>query len=191
MTPTPSDPRAHDTAEPVEVSGRFTKRQLRTYARAMRSGDIGPTSVYYAGVTAPAIAAGMATLSGKALIQLGWSDYWVWMVGSLLAAMAGISWYLIFMRWSYRHRYGREGETGLAVTVRLDDSGLVRQSGGVSLHVDWSAIRGVTRRKKALHIAIDGADDLFLPDAWFATPAAFERAHELLVHKMRDRSELA
>jgi len=53
----------------VRLSGTLSEKELKSLARRVRSGHIGPTSVYYAGVTAPAIAAGMASLVAAVLYQ--------------------------------------------------------------------------------------------------------------------------
>ena len=86
----------------LSISGALSKRDAKRLTNAIRSGTVGPTTLYYAGVTAPIIAAGMALISRSALDKIDVSAYWVTMLSALAAAMTGIVWYLIFMRWSYR-----------------------------------------------------------------------------------------
>ena len=112
-----SSPSSEDDLQADQVlsaGGSYKQRELKRIARRMRRSVLGPTSVYYAGVTAPAIAAGMATVCSAAFSRAGWDPYWVLMASAIMASMAGISWYLIFMRLAYRHGFGRGIGHGLA-----------------------------------------------------------------------------
>ena len=86
----------------------------------MRSGTVGPTTVYYAGVTAPIISAGVGVFSRQMLQSANlFSGYWLWTISTFIAAFAGICWYLIFIRWSYRNTYGRGDEADTETNIRL------------------------------------------------------------------------
>ena len=76
-----------------------------------RSGTVGPTTLYYAGLTAPIMSASVALLAEDVAGSLGWDNYSQFMMSAVLAIFAGITWYAIFMRWSYRHRPGRGTES--------------------------------------------------------------------------------
>ncbi|MCI4644449.1 MAG: hypothetical protein MRY64_06675, partial [Hyphomonadaceae bacterium] len=104
------------TAAPLCVSGDLAPGDLKRLTRLARRSTIGPTATYYAGVTAPIISAAVAIFGKTAFQAIDLPAYWVFMFSAMMAALAGIAWYLIFMRWSYRHTVGRGGE----LTERTD-----------------------------------------------------------------------
>ena len=128
----------------LRVGGTVSQKQMKKLARRVRSGRVGPTSVYYAGVTAPAIAAGMSTIVSASLERAGVDPYWTLLSASLVAAMAGITWYLIFMRWSYRHSYGRTSEVGKHTDVEVDEAGIFWTRGHIRTRVAWDGISDIT-----------------------------------------------
>ena len=65
-----------DGTDRLVVSGRMSQKELKRITRRMRSSILGPTAIYYAGVTAPAISAGMATVVASVLERAGWRSGW-------------------------------------------------------------------------------------------------------------------
>ena len=169
---------------PLAIGGELTNKDLRKFAEKARSGNIGPTSVYYAGVTSPAIAAGMASLVSSSLERAAWSDYWVLMTSSLIAAMSGITWYLIFMRWSYRHSFGRATESSVRTDLEADELGIFWTRGAVKSRITWDGIVSVERTGKFIRIRVRDSEDLVIPSRWFADKNArndlFERLQACL-----------
>ena len=158
----------------LTISGALSKRDAKRLTNAIRSGTVGPTTLYYAGVTAPIIGAGMALIWRGALYKLDASAYWVSLISSIGAAMAGIVWYLIFMRWSYRHTHGRAGELHETTEVELTDEALIVRRGLIETHVDWDAIDEIKSTRSYTLVCFDGAEPLMLPHDWFGEKTACE-----------------
>ncbi|MAP93829.1 MAG: hypothetical protein CMK07_02665 [Ponticaulis sp.] len=174
-------------AQRLHFSGKIKRKELRTLARKVRTGHIGPTSVYYAGVTGPAIAAGMASLVAATINRLGWPDPIILMVSSLVAAMAGISWYLIFMRWAYRQGYGRGTELETVTEIDVDDLGVYWTRGAMHVRIHWSGIKEIVYQRRMIRLcAVDG-DDVFLPRSWFSSRAEMQTVFGHL-KSMHDRA---
>lgn len=155
-------------ADPVlSVRGAPTDKDLKRLVTRTRKSNIGPTALYYAGVTAPVISAGMALVTREMLKGPLVSDYWMVMISSILAAMAGICWYLIFIRWAYRHSHGRAAELGAETVIDLTPEGLHIRRGGVETRIGWSSIESVVETRRDTLITFRGADPLIVPDKWF------------------------
>lgn len=169
--------------EIAAISGTLTKKDIKRLIHARRTGAVGPTTVYYAGATAPLISASMGVTMRMQLDRLDYvSNYWLWLISSLIAAFAGISWYLIFMRWSYRHSYGRRGETSLQTDLTITDEHLVIKRGEIISHIGWAAISEIRRKGKSLTVIIDGAEPVFIPASWFGKDdAAREQFYNALI----------
>mgnify|MGYP000044196343 CR=1 FL=1 len=153
--------------EPLTVTGLLTEKDVRKLTRLARGGTVGPTAVYYAGVTAPIISASMSVLMRNAMVMVGASPYWQWLVAALVAAFAGIAWYLIFIRWSYRHSHGRGTETRLETTIALEDDGLVIRRGGIETRAAWSSVTKVAASGGHVTIRLEGLAPLIVPNIWF------------------------
>lgn len=156
----------------LAVSGVLNKQDAKRLTSAMRGSTIGPTTLYYAGVTAPVIGAGMALLTQVAFDRAGMSEYWQWMLSAIIAAMAGIVWYLIFTRWAYRHRDGRASEMKQGSQISLSDERVVIRRGKVETRIDWSAVIEVKLARRYTLVRFDGADALIVPDKWFGKDIA-------------------
>ncbi len=156
------------------IRGSLSKRDAKRMTRAIRSGTVGPTTLYYAGVTAPVIGASMALVAQGALTHIEFSPYWVTMISAIIAAMAGITWYLIFMRWAYRHQHGRAAEMNQNTEVRLEDDLLIIRRDLVETRIDWEAISEIISKRSYTLVLIDGADPLMLPHDWFGEKTACE-----------------
>ncbi|NBC21360.1 MAG: hypothetical protein GVY06_10035 [Alphaproteobacteria bacterium] len=151
----------------LEIAGRLSQKDVKRLARLTRASTVGPTATYYAGVTAPVITAGVAIMSKSAFQSAGVPAYWVYMLSALLAAMTGVVWYLIFMRWSYRHTYGRGVELTDETAIALEDQGLSISRGHVETRIGWPAVRKVLQRRGYTAILAEGADAIVIPDRWF------------------------
>lgn len=158
--------------DPMTISGMLTVGDVKRLTRLTRGGVVGPTVVYYAGATASVISAGMALMMREAMRQIHLSDYWVWFVSAMTAAFAGLTWFLIFHRWSYRHQHGRGTELEIETTVTIGQDGLLVKRGPIVTQIGWSAVREITHARKYTAVVIDGADALIIPDAWFAKDKA-------------------
>lgn len=151
----------------VVIAGLLTERDVKRLAQLSRGGVVGPTAVYYAGVTGPMVSAGTALVTRQALQQAGMSDYWQLLLSTLIAALAGIAWYLIFIRWSYRHRYGRGTEIRSETEIVASARGLTVTRGDIKTQIGWPAVNTIETLRNYTVVTFDGADALIVPDRWF------------------------
>ena len=158
----------------LSISGALSKRDAKRLTDAIRGSTVGPTTLYYAGVTAPIIGAGMALVSRAAMDDVISSTYWVTMGSAFAAAMAGIAWYLIFMRWAYRHKHGRAGELDSRTEINLEDEALIIRRGLVETRIDWDAIDEIKSTRSYTLISFDGTEPLMIPHDWFGEKTACE-----------------
>ena len=114
----------------------------------------------------------MALVSRAMIDEAGLSEYWIVMISSILAAMAGVCWYLIFLRWSYRHHHGRGDELDAETVIDLNDRGVHIRRGAVETRVGWSAVRTVQETRRDTLITFEGADPLLIPNKWFGKDKA-------------------
>ena len=163
-------------SEPFSVAGLLTEKDVRKLTRLARGGTIGPTAVYYAGVTAPIISASMSVLMRNAMEMIGASPYWQWLVAALVAAFAGIAWYLIFIRWSYRHRHGRGTETTEETHIALEEDMLSIRRGGIETRASWRNVGPVSTAGGHITVKLTGADPLIIPNSWFGKDKAARKA---------------
>ncbi|KJS37004.1 MAG: hypothetical protein VR74_10555 [Hyphomonas sp. BRH_c22] len=171
----------------LNISGLLREKDVKRLTRLTRGGSVGPTAVYYAGVTAPIISASMAVMVREAMRLVGLSPYWQWFISALVAAFAGIAWYLIFIRWSYRHKHGRGTEMTLSTDITLADDQITVRRGGIETRIDWSCISSVKTERRHVAVLVNGADSLIIPDAWFgkdksARAAFISRLQEKAAH---------
>lgn len=155
----------------VSLSGTLTEAEVQRAMERRRDGTISPMTVYYAGVTAPVISAAMALLSKTALQRAGLADIWAYLFSSIMAAFAGIAWYMIFMRWARRNRFGRGGETRIATRITLRREGFEVERGTVRIVVPADAIEAVNVRPDHLVIGVKGLSDVVVPRRWFESEA--------------------
>ncbi|MEM7660739.1 MAG: YcxB family protein [Pseudomonadota bacterium] len=164
----------------LAISGKLSRNDLRRLTNITRSGTVGPTTVYYAGVTAPIISAGVSFTTRTALVESGYSGYWAFLLSTIIAAFSGISWYLIFMRWAYRQTHGRGGECDEISQTSIADKALIIERGPIRTEIKWSAIRSVRSGRGFMALLVDGSDTVLIPDHWFgkdnAKRAAFHEA---------------
>ena len=160
----------------VDVSGQLSQKQLKAFAKARRNSSMGPTTIFYAGVTAPAVSAGVGSLTLVTLAQTGWGDQSAMLASSILAAMAGISWYLIFMRWGTRGGMGRDDELMDETRVIVDGCGVELIRGEVRTLIGWKAVEDITISTNYIALIIDGANDILLPMEWFGSKDEMKEA---------------
>jgi YcxB-like protein len=168
-------------SEILMVTGRLKGRDLKRLVRLSRTGTVGPTALYYAGLTAPIISASVALLAKDAARSLHWDPFWQLMASANLAAVAGIAWYIIFMRWSYRQSPGRGTERSLDTEVSASADGLSVRRGPVETRIGWSGVTKVSSGKGHTAVFVDGADTLIIPDAWFGRDDAGRAAFTAFV----------
>lgn len=154
-------------AMPAPITGELRDKDLKRLVQETRDSVVGPTTTYYAGVTAPIIGASMAVVSSLSFKAAGMPTQWASLLAALTAAMAGIVWYLIFMRWSYRAKSGRGSEMGGPTTVRINETGLAIERGPVTQHIAWVALKEVRDRRSYTLLCFDGAEPLIIPNKWF------------------------
>ncbi|MBK8198105.1 MAG: YcxB family protein [Acidobacteria bacterium] len=159
-------------SESLSVSGRLQSRDLKQLVRISRSGTVGPTALYYAGLTAPFISASVALLFRDIGRALDWTPFIQLLASANVAAFAAIAWYIIFMRWSYRNRPGRGTELTLDTQVTVSPDGLCVRRGAVETRVRWDGIRRLTAIDGHTAIFANGADALIIPDEWFGRDPA-------------------
>ena len=173
--------------EALSVAGLLTEKDVRKLTRLARGGTVGPTAVYYAGVTAPIISASMSVLMRNAMIMIGANPYWQWLIATLVAAFAGIAWYLIFIRWSYRHSHGRGTETTEETRIALRDDGLHVQRGGIETRIRWASVGEVTASGGHIAIRIVGAAPLIVPNGWFGKDKA---ARQAFLARLKEKADV-
>tara|TARA_R100001086_G_C11803313_1_gene249458 strand:+ start:426 stop:947 length:522 start_codon:yes stop_codon:yes gene_type:complete len=150
-----------------KISGFLDEKDQKRLIRLSRRGTVGPTAIYYAGVTAPIISASMSVMVRNAIEMVGLSAYWQWFLSALVAALAGISWYLIFIRWSYRSPRDVVGDGRAEMDVQLLEERMQVRCGGVEIRIDWANVVSVKTRRGYTTVEVQGAEPLLIPDAWF------------------------
>jgi len=157
------------TTAAYSIAGTFTEADLTRVVGASKSGLIGPTTLYYAGVCAPIISAAMALMTRTALNDIGYPTYYSTLLSAMVAAFAGLSWYLIFVRWSSRQSVGRGAELTAPTDITVDESGLILRRNGVEIRAPWRAIRFDQTKEQDPILRIDGAAPVITPAGWFAS----------------------
>ncbi len=153
--------------EYVEISGRLEASDLKRLAQVSRSGSIGPTTVYYAGLTAPVIVSSMALLTAIALSEIGIGGLGQQVLAGFIAAMTGICWYIIFIRWASHREYGRAAEEQGDVSLRANDQGLELRRGHTLVQVGWAGVREIKEARNYVLLRAEGAGGVMVPGKWF------------------------
>jgi len=154
------------------ISGHLSEKDVKRLTQLTRGAMVGPTVVYYAGATAPIISAAMAMMVREAVRKVGMTDYWQWFISAMIAAFAGIAWYLIFIRWSYRHTHGQGIEVALETRVGADETGVTVSRGDIETRIGWKSIQRVSTDRKSIAILVAGADAIIIPHKWFGKDKA-------------------
>lgn len=177
----------------LQVSGTLCEADVQRLTKTARdaSGVFGPTTLYYAGVTAPAISAAMGFLTRVVLSDSQmFSAYWTNLLSAFVAALAGIAWYTIFVRWSKRSRPGRASDLDTVVSIAAEPDHLVIRRNHVETKVQWQAVREVKPVKAATVVFLDGASPFIMPDTWFdGTDVSKTSFMETLRQKAADHAQ--
>ena len=175
-------------AETLTISGRLSEKDQRKLIDAAKGDSIGPTTLYYAGVTAPVIGAGMAVFGRDTLANLDFlSPYWLALLSTILAAMAGIVWYLIFVRWSMRR-----GDNILLLEdydkeVTLEQNHITLKRRKVETRIELSDIEMIKDRGGDIIIRFKSAAPIFIPKHWFEDQTPLQ---ERFLQQLKERSKV-
>lgn len=168
-------------AEAPAIAGTLERKDVTALVNAARDGAVGPTVLYYAGAVAPAISAAMALVTRSALSESGLlTPYWVMMWSSIVAALAGITWYLIFVRWSDAERIRERTARETQMAVEAGPEALVIRRGPVETRVAWTGVSRVERKGPRALIHCDGAAPAVVPSAWFDSQGEWTRFLDLV-----------
>lgn len=153
---------------PIAASGQLCEKDVKRAVKHLRSSEISLTTFYYAGATAPIISSAMGFLARKTFENAQFSEYWVQLLGAIIAALAGITWFLIFLRWAYAPGSGRGNELTEATEVEITEEHLIVTRGAIRSHIGWSAIKGVKAVAGYTTIEVEGVPAIVVPSSWFA-----------------------
>lgn len=156
-----------DIAPTFTACGQLREKDVKRATKHLRQSEIGLTTFYYAGATAPIISSAMGFLARTTFSNAHFTPYWTQLLGAIIAAMAGITWFLIFLRWTYSPGKGRGTELTEETSVKLTDDYVIIERGPIKTHVGWEAVKSVKTEKGFMTIEIDGADAVIVPSKWF------------------------
>ena len=161
-----------DVAPVLCANGRLREKDVKRGTKHLLSGQIGPLTLYYAGATAPIISSAMGVVAKTAFKNAQFSDYWTMLLGAIVAALAGITWFLIFLRWSYHPGRGRGSELMHETEVEVAETNLIVTRGPIKTAIGWDAVVGVKAAEGFTTIEIAGTDPIIIPSNWFADKQA-------------------
>lgn len=156
-----------DIAPAFCASGKLREKDVKRGTKHLLSGQIGPLTLYYAGATAPIISSAMGVVAKSAFKNAQFSDYWTMLLGAIVAALAGITWFLIFLRWSYQPGHGRGTELTHETNVQITDNALIVLRGPIRKEIGWEAVKSVKTAEGFTTIEIEGTEALVIPSKWF------------------------
>ena len=162
-----------DFAPILSASGQLCEKDLKRGVKHLRKSEIGLTTFYYASATAPIISSAMGFLARSTFANAGMTPYWTQLLGAILAAMAGITWFLIFLRWTYAPGNGRGAELTIETKVALTDRVIILERGAITTHILWEAVKSIRTEKGFTTIEIDGAPAVIIPSNWFIDQQAY------------------
>lgn len=160
----------------VDVAGELSAKHIQRFAKARRKSSFGPTTVYYAGLSAPAITAGVAALASFFTQDYQIAGHWRTLIITLFAAVAGLTWYILFMRLAQRNKFGRNDETVSRSRVVISETGVEVSRGDVLTTIKWPAVVDVKTTRHYIALIVENANDILLPVDWFADQAAMTAA---------------
>lgn len=150
----------------ISVSGQFSQRQLHDMSRHFQNRTIGLTTLYYAGVCAPVVTAGIHVYITHILQPAGFSGLTIALIASVFAALSGLVWFFIFTRWIGQADTGRSGDK-VDTEIILGDTGIILKKQHVETHINWLGLNGVSRLKDATVLKFTTHAPLCISDAWF------------------------
>ena len=152
--------------------GQLREKDVKRATKHLRQSEIGLTTFYYAGATAPIISSAMGVLARTAFTRAEFTPYWTQLLGAIIAAMAGITWFLIFLRWAYSPGSGRGTELTEETNVDLLDDKIVVRRGHITKEIGWAAVISVKSEGKFTTIELEGAEAIIVPSNWFTDQKA-------------------
>ena len=159
--------------KPLILTGKLSEKDQRKLLKAVQGDSIGPTTLYYAGVTAPVIGAGMAVLGRTTLVDAGLSqEYWLALFSAIFAAVAGVVWYLIFVRWSIREIDRLGTHENYTKEIILEESHLTLKRQKVETRIELTDIRDISDKNEAIMIRFESAAPIYIPSSWFQDDGA-------------------
>lgn len=161
-----------DIAPSMLAAGTLREKDVKRGTKHLLSGQIGPLTVYYAGATAPIISSAMGVVAKTAFKNAQFTDYWTMLLGAIVAALAGISWFLIFLRWSYQPGHGRGTELTQETSVEVSEDCLVVTRGPIRKEIGWEAVIGVKAVDGFTTLEIEGSEAVIIPSNWFVDKKA-------------------
>lgn len=151
----------------LSASGFISPKHLKIFIRTRRDAGLGPTTIYYAGMVAPAISAGTFKLFESFFAQYNLSPQTAYLLVLCLSASAGLSWFLTFNRLAQRDRQSRDHETEQSQEVKIERSGIFLTRTHIETKIDWPAIVDIRTTKHYIAFIVEGANDFFIPVDWF------------------------
>jgi len=151
----------------ISTCGQLREKDVKRATQHLRQSEIGLTTFYYAGATAPIISSAMGVLARTAFTRAEFTPYWTQLLGAIIAAMAGITWFLIFLRWAYSPGSGRGTELTEETRVELRDDVIVLERGHIRKEIGWAAVKSVKSEGKFTTIEVEGAEAIVIPSNWF------------------------
>jgi hypothetical protein len=167
-----------DYNDAFHIKGQLTAAQLEHFIKTRRQSNLGPVTVYYAGLVAPAISAGAYALFDFGFRDLSVDPIYKQLLVLLCSATAGLVWFLIFNRLAQRSGNSRELELTAETELHVSRKGLIMRRQHIEKHIAWPAIMDIRTTKHYIVLAIEGAEDIFIPAAWFGSKQAMTDALE-------------
>ena len=161
-----------DYASALTAKGTLREKDVKRGTRHLLSGQIGPLTLYYAGATAPIISSAMGVVAKSAFKNAQFTEYWTMLLGAIVAALAGITWFLIFLRWSYQPGHGRGTELTHETNVEVTDEALIVIRGPIRKEIGWGAVKGVKVTEGFTTVDVEGSEAVIIPSKWFVDKQA-------------------
>ena len=175
-----------DVAISIYARGTLREKDVKRGTKHLLSGQIGPLTLYYAGATAPIISSAMGVVAKTAFKNAQFSDYWTMLLGSIIAALAGITWFLIFLRWSYQPGHGRGTELTQETNVEISSDALIVTRGPIRKEIKWEAVKGVKAVEGFTTVDIEGSEAVIIPSDWFDD----KQAHLAFQHAVSEKAPI-
>jgi len=153
--------------ERLSVKGTISPDQLKRFIKTRRKSGLGPTTVYYAGVVAPAISAGAYALFDGTFSQLNIAPLTLQLLVALCSATAGLTWFLIFTRLAERKSSSRAMELVEENEIEISQKGLIVQKSDIKIDIAWSAVMDIRTTKHYIAFIVEGTQDVFIPIDWY------------------------
>ncbi len=167
---------------PLKVSGNILEGDTKYLRKIRPKGTIGPITLYYAGALVSIISISMSNFIEYvfAWIGLGPNEH-VTLFASIMAVMAGISWFLIFIRWSYGDWHKGVFHHPAIQSIDITACRINVAFENVCTHIQWSALQEIRAYKDGNALIIKGAQTILIPDRWFSNEDEKRRFYQALM----------